>query len=90
MAIDSDILRASAMHFVGHRKGRLLPDSVIKGADRQDTVGFYRGLTTLLFVVTLSSASATQPSITASVTQPTVTVSVTQPTITITEKNDIS
>ena len=81
MAIDSQIKRISAMHFVGHRHGRLLPDGAISGADRQDAVGFYRAITALLFTVTLASVS---------VTQPTISTSVTQPTVTITEKNDIT
>lgn len=90
MAIDSKRKRASAMNFVGHRHGRLLPDGAISGADRADAVGFYRGITALLFVVTLESASVAQPAIVASVTQPSVTASVSQPTITTSVKNDIT
>lgn len=92
MAIDSARKRASALYFVGHRKGRLLPDGAISGADRQDMVGFYRGVTGfgLLATVTLLSATVSQPAITASLPAPTVTISTPGPTITITEKNDIT
>lgn len=90
MAIDSARKRYSALNYRTRRRGRLLPDGAISGADRQDAAGFYRGVTSLLFVVALSSASVVQPAITASVTQPGVTASVTQPTITTSVKNDIS
>lgn len=90
MAVDTAIKRRSALYFVGHRKGRLIPDSIISAGDFSDIVGFYRAITHALFVVVLDSVSVTQPTITASVTQPEIAVSVTQPTITITEKNDIT
>lgn len=94
MAIDSLAKRASALYFVGRRKGRLIPDGTIATPDFQNIVGFYIGITTAappgLQTVTLLSASVTQPGITPSVSQPGVTASVTQPTITITEKNDIT
>lgn len=95
MAIDSKAKRMSAMNFVGHRRGRLLPDGTIASPDFQDAVGFYRGIQaaqpTGLQTVTLLSAVVTQPTITASVTQPGITASVTQPTLSsITVKNDIT
>lgn len=44
MAVDSVAKRASALYFVGRRKGRLIPDGSISGVDFQDAVGFYRGI----------------------------------------------
>ncbi len=90
MAIDSEIKRVSALHFVGHRHGRLLPDGAISGADRQDAVGFYRAITALLFTVTLASVSVTQPTVSSSVDQPSVAASVSNPSVSITVKNDIT
>lgn len=91
MAIDSARKRYSALNYRTRRRGRLLPDGAISGVDRQDAAGFYRGVTALLFAVTLSAASVTQPTITASVTQLTATASVTQPTLSsVTVKNDIT
>jgi len=95
MAIDSVAKRASALYFVGHRKGRLIPDGTIASPDFQNIVGFYVGIQAAesagLRVVTLLSASVIQPGITASAPQPGITVSVPQPTISsITVKNDIT
>lgn len=94
MAIDTTAKLASALYFVGHRKGRLTPTVTIAGADFQDIVGFYRGILAAepadpYQTVTLLSATVPQPAIVASIPQPTVTVSTPQSTITITEKNDI-
>lgn len=47
MAVDSLAKRASALYFVRHRKGRLIPDGAITGVDFQDIVGFYRGIVAL-------------------------------------------
>ena len=44
MAIDSEAKRASALYFVSHRKGRLIPDGTIASPDFQDIVGFYVGI----------------------------------------------
>ena len=95
MAIDSVAKRASALYFVGHRKGRLIPDGTIASPDFQNIAGFYVGIQAAvpagLQVVTLLSATVTQPGITPSVTQPGITVSVPQPTLSsITVKNDIT
>lgn len=89
MAIDSARKRASALYFSSHRHGKLLPDGAISGADRADAVGFYRGITGLLFTVTLESVSVPQPVVTPSTPQPGVSCSVPQPTTTQTVKNRI-
>lgn len=44
MAIDSAAKRLSMLFFVGHRKGRLIPDGIIASPDFQDLLGFYRGI----------------------------------------------
>ncbi len=44
MAIDSAAKRNSALNFVRHMKGRLIPDGTISGVDFLDVVGFYRGI----------------------------------------------
>ena len=95
MAIDSATKRASALYFVGHRKGRIIPDGTIASPDFQDIVGFYVGIAASasagLQTVTLLSAVVSQLTITASVPQPGSTASVSQPTISsITVKNDIN
>lgn len=95
MAVDSAAKRLSMLFFAGHRKGRLIPDGTIASPDFQDLLGFYRGIQAAapagLQVVTLLSATVTQPGITPSVTQPGITVSVPQPTLSsITVKNDVS
>jgi hypothetical protein len=79
MAIDSAAKRKSVLFFFGHRKGRLIPDGTISSVDKQDIVGFYRGIAASavgLFTVTLESVSTPQPTVTPSVSQPTVTETV--------------
>lgn len=44
MAVDSIAKRASALYFVCHRKGRLIPDGTIASPDFQDVAGFYVGI----------------------------------------------
>lgn len=44
MAVDSAAKRLSMLFFVGHRKGRLIPDGTIASPDFQDLLGFYRGI----------------------------------------------
>lgn len=44
MAIDSVAKRASALYFIGRRKGRLIPDGAIAQPDFQNIVGFYMGI----------------------------------------------
>lgn len=95
MAIDSVAKRASALYFVGHRKGRLIPDGTIAQPDFQNIVGFYSGIQAAepagLQAVTLLSATVTQPTITASCPALSITASVTQPTLSsVTVKNDIT
>jgi len=53
MAIDSAAKRASALYFVRHRKGRLIPDGTIAGVDFLDAVGFYRGIAASAVVVSV-------------------------------------
>jgi hypothetical protein len=94
MAIDSVGKRASALYFVGHRKGRLIPDGTIVQPDFQNIVGFYSGIQAAvpagLQTVTLLSAVVSQPVIAVSCPNPSITASTPQPTITISEKNDIT
>jgi hypothetical protein len=44
MAVDSAAKRASALYFIGRRKGRLIPDGTIAQPDFQNIVGFYMGI----------------------------------------------
>lgn len=96
MAIDTAQKRRSSASF-------LLPffttsvsiDGSMSQADRQESAWGYSGILAAapigLQIVTLLSASVTQPAITPSVIQPGITVSVPQPTLSsITVKNDVS
>ena len=56
MAIDSEKKRASALYFFRHRKGRLISDGTISGADLQDIVGLYVGISAVSSNIPVSFA----------------------------------